>query len=566
MILLNMDLIPMKAHFFLFNSGTAPIVPFLPTYAKQLGFSPLIVGLIYTFLPIMGMIAKPIMGVAADRFRCQKLLFQSCLLLTIISLFAILFVPAIPSESKVELHCNQESFLKICSLNNVNSSTSDPNKISYVMLNCNGNTTFLGSLCDTWGVKEYCSKLTSSEFVEDFNIEFKAKLIPYHASDLDCLFIKIASVQFDDKKWHIPYCNGKLLKSTCQMQYNSDALNQIANLSEVNLFSKYQFWILTTLLVLSWIGMAVVVSIGDAICFSLLGDFPNLYGNQRLWGAIGWGVFAILSGYLVDAFSHGKTNKDYTIVFYLMAFMLSLNLLVTFKIKYNANRFTSSISKDIGKLFLDCRIIVFCIWCILVGICTALIWNFLFIFLEELSKGSGSETKDWIKTLEGLIMAVQCFGGELPFFFLSGWILKKIGHLNAMSLVLFIFGIRFLLYSMLTDPWWCLPIELFQGFTYSILYATMASYASLVAPPGTENTVQGLVGAIFEGLGVSTGSFIGGILFSKMDGAMVFRICGSTAVLSSVLHALTHFFLKHNQQTNLLEDKGLVLQLWKYLS
>lgn len=30
----------------------------------------------------------------------------------------------------------------------------------------------------------------------------------------------------------------------------------------------------------------------------------------------------------------------------------------------------------------------------------------------------------------------------------------------------------------------------------------MASYANAVAPPGTEATVQGLVGAAFEGIGM----------------------------------------------------------------
>ena len=54
---------------------------------------------------------------------------------------------------------------------------------------------------------------------------------------------------------------------------------------------------------------------------------------------------------------------------------------------------------------------------------------------------------------------------------------------------------------MLTNPWWCLPVELLNGLTFGIFYATMASYASIVAPPGTETTIQGLVGAIFEGVG-----------------------------------------------------------------
>lgn len=70
-----------------------------------------------------------------------------------------------------------------------------------------------------------------------------------------------------------------------------------------------------------------------------------------------------------------------------------------------------------------------------------------------------------------------------------------------MSLVLFAFGIRFLLYSLLIDPWWCLPIELLNGLTFGTFYATMTSYASIVAPPGTEATIQGLVGAVFEGVG-----------------------------------------------------------------
>lgn len=95
-----------------------------------------------------------------------------------------------------------------------------------------------------------------------------------------------------------------------------------------------------------------------------------------------------------------------------------------------------------------------------------------------------------MKTLEGLVMGIQCFGGELPFFFLSGWILKKIGHIHAMSLVLLGFGVRFLFYSILSDPWWVLPIEFMNGITFGIFYSTMASYASILAPSGTEATIQ----------------------------------------------------------------------------
>ena len=47
-----------------------------------------------------------------------------------------------------------------------------------------------------------------------------------------------------------------------------------------------------------------------------------------------------------------------------------------------------------------------------------------------------------------------------------------------------------------------LPIEVLQGLTYGLFYSTMATYASVVALPGTEATMQAMVSAAFEGLGM----------------------------------------------------------------
>lgn len=37
-----------------------------------------------------------------------------------------------------------------------------------------------------------------------------------------------------------------------------------------------------------------------------------------------------------------------------------------------------------------------------------------------------TETMKWIKLLQGLISVVQCFGGELPFFYLAGMIMLTV--------------------------------------------------------------------------------------------------------------------------------------------
>lgn len=95
-----------------------------------------------------------------------------------------------------------------------------------------------------------------------------------------------------------------------------------------------------------------------------------------------------------------------------------------------------------------------------------------------------------MKTLQGLVTSVQSFGGELPFFFISGWFIRKVGYVNSMTLVLFTFGARLTLYSIITNPWWALPIEFTQGMTSGIFYAAMTSYANIVAPSGTAATLQ----------------------------------------------------------------------------
>lgn len=38
-----------------------------------------------------------------------------------------------------------------------------------------------------------------------------------------------------------------------------------------NVTDLYQFWLFFLLMVINWVSMAVVVSVGDAICFEMLG-------------------------------------------------------------------------------------------------------------------------------------------------------------------------------------------------------------------------------------------------------------------------------------------------------
>lgn len=60
-------------------------------------------------------------------------------------------------------------------------------------------------------------------------------------------------------------CDGK-----CDNDLTMKTITE-TNINNSNVAKMLEFWLLLLFLALSWAGMAVVVSVGDAICFSLLG-------------------------------------------------------------------------------------------------------------------------------------------------------------------------------------------------------------------------------------------------------------------------------------------------------
>ncbi|XP_055619237.1 major facilitator superfamily domain-containing protein 6-A isoform X2 [Toxorhynchites rutilus septentrionalis] len=528
----------------------------MPTLVRQLGFSTVIVGTIYTVLPIVGMLVKPLFGIIADRFQRQKLLFLLFQILSAVPFFLIMFIPAIPQESTVSFHCHEGAsdlrycpstgtYLDKCLTDSIVTDQTS-NATLRCKLDCQTEPWMWDTICRYWHVDRYCN---DSNIPHDKHLQLTGLTPMDHIILSDnCLFFMLKGAEMDGE--HVPlYCpaNTTDFRTNCQVHCDNVDINRAiahSKISDEEAKGLHQFWLLFLFLVLSWTGMAVVVSVGDVICFDMLGDKPHLYGNQRLWGSVGWGIFSLLAGFLVDQMSHGKSNKDYTVVFYMTILIIAVDMAVSSKLKYTQKRLSTNILKDVGQIFVSMRIVIFFIWCILVGFGTAMIWNFLFWHLEDLaSLQEGCDHTVWIKTLQGIVMSIQCFGGELPFFFLSGWILKKIGHIHAMSLVLLGFGVRFLLYSLLVDPWWVIPIELLNGVTFGLFYATMASYASIAAPPGTEATMQGLVGAVFEGVGVSLGSLLAGNLFARVGGSSTFRLFGIAALVLFVAHVTVQYLL-----------------------
>ncbi|KAK2587718.1 hypothetical protein KPH14_003831 [Odynerus spinipes] len=526
---INKDLLPLKAHYFSFNAATGPIVQFLPTIAKQLGFSGFLVGTIYTVLPISGLVAKPLFGGLADKFNLHKTFFLLFQIVLAISLFTINFVPQSETNANITLTCDGDLFLRVCSKEGfsekvshaVIASTETANNPK-CQLSCKASQRAYEELC-LWNPL-YCTM--NSTFPNEM-FDFTATINMY--KDLiikDCTELRVSSVTFSNGSSHTPACD-KLLKTTCIASCQEPALHELLqesdNVSTTPL--TYQFHLFLWAAIVGWICMAVIVSIADAICFNLLGNERRKdYGKQKMWGSIGFGILGVSAGYLVDVFSKGQYEKDYTCIFVIMLIFMILDTVISATLKKKIPECSEqepSMLRELLTVGREGKVWVFGWWCIGAGMCTGVVWNFLFWYTEEIA--TFAQTK-WLKTLQGLLTGIQCFLAELPFNFMSGSILKKLGHVNVMSLVLLTYSIRFMAYSIISNPWLFLPLEILHGPSLGLCWPTMVSYGDKVTPPGTKATIQGLIGAIFEGIGVSSGSFLCGWIMDVYGGVIAFRV------------------------------------------
>nr|XP_034183921.1 major facilitator superfamily domain-containing protein 6 [Osmia lignaria]XP_034183929.1 major facilitator superfamily domain-containing protein 6 [Osmia lignaria]XP_034183937.1 major facilitator superfamily domain-containing protein 6 [Osmia lignaria]XP_034183947.1 major facilitator superfamily domain-containing protein 6 [Osmia lignaria]XP_034183956.1 major facilitator superfamily domain-containing protein 6 [Osmia lignaria]XP_034183966.1 major facilitator superfamily domain-containing pr len=539
---INRELLPIKAHYFLFNAATGPIVPFLPTIAKQLGFSGILVGTIYTILPVSGLVAKPLFGGLADKFKIHKPLFLLFQAVVAIAMFTILFIPEIDRSANVTLNCLGEASLEICSKNEFSSEVIH-SVISEKMhtntschVSCKATKDIYTELCLHWKASEFC-KLLNSNISDTDTFDFNMRFDIFHDIHIGkCIYIHNFTAMFSNDEAYKPHC-ANYVKTFCKtICHNNPAFNQLLEEAEVSQnstqTSSYQFQSFLWATIISWIGMAVVVSIADAICFNLLGnDRRKEYGKQKMWGSIGFGIFGISAGYLVDVFSEGRTQKDYSCIFYIMLIMMIFDIIVSATLRKknpDCSEDEPSIFQELFTIFKEGNVLAFGWWCIGAGMCTSVIWNFLFWYTEDLATGVQIT---WLKTLQGLLTGIQCFVGELPFNFISGTVLRKLGHVNVMSLVLLIYAIRFMAYSTVSNPWWFLIIEVLHGPSLGLCWPTMVSYGDKVTPPGTKATIQGFIGAVFEGIGVSCGSLICGWLMDTYGGVTTMRVFSVGALL-----------------------------------
>ncbi|KFM61228.1 Major facilitator superfamily domain-containing protein 6, partial [Stegodyphus mimosarum] len=490
-------------------------VPFMQVVAKALGISATAVGIIYTIIPFCVFFAKPLFGYLADYFQNLKIIIIILIVITAGAFMSVLSIPAINTlsgdEQSVQAYCSSlEDKLFIV--------TSDYNASCLTELEANVTCDIKYYGCDETDVliKTLSGTLDFSQPLKYVNgTMFQIPFWLNNNSDLSCECISNKNVSIN--------CSPKMRK--CLLIENAES----------SIYRTYQFWVYMLLAIISGTGSATVWTLSDAACCEVLGEDTKIFGRQRLWATISWGSVTLLSGYLNDLATAHSNHSDYSPGFYIMLVLVSVDLIILMNVRVAKSSVSMNICKDVGQIFASFKTVVFAIGVFIAGALSGLIWSYEFWYLEDL----GAQ-----QTLLGLAVAVQCLLAEVPFFFFAGWFIEKLGHFYCLSVTFLAFTLRFGLYSALKNPLFVLPIELSHGFTFALFYASMTGYASDNAPSGTEATMLGILGGIYEGLGIASGSLLGGIGFDKLGGRTTFFSASVISLICTPSFAISHFIMK----------------------
>lgn len=244
------------------------------------------------------------------------------------------------------------------------------------------------------------------------------------------------------------------------------------------------------------------------------------YGRMRLWGSVGFGSAVILAGNLFQ-----KTTLDN--FFYAFALVGIVCLLLSFSFPPDIKKKNRSLTKHkLSILVKDHTFLFFLVFSFLVGVPRSMNSTFFSIYLDELGAGEG---------LIGLAWAAASFS-NIGIFFYSDRLLKKFGSTRLLIFGALLFGIRWLLYACISNPFFVLAIQPIQGASFALFYSAGVTFVSEAAPSELQVTGQGMFGAFFTfGLSGIAGSLLGGLIMDELGIWAMYGIGGVISLLAASL-------------------------------
>jgi PPP family 3-phenylpropionic acid transporter len=326
------------------------------------------------------------------------------------------------------------------------------------------------------------------------------------------------------------------------------------------------FWLLGITLTTS-MTMSSLGTILDSLTLELLSD-KSLYGQQRLFGSISWGLSSFITGL-------GMQWKGIWVPFYIFFGFISVFFILLCFVPHpepnpseatenveTTYGTTSTVGEDDGSSGNDhdvpsveedhvnvdvdegttllgrvtvlqalgtAKSFFFFLSISLLGLVFAVLGLYLFIYL--------STTWEASPTLLGLTtpFSIAC---EVPTFYFSGYLIKKLGRTRMIVISHLLMLLRMALYIFLpqllpTSMSWVMAIvEMLHGASYGLQWSAGMSFLELLAPAYLQQTFVGIFASLSNNAGGILGNVIGGVVYERYGHVGLWSVCSIILCIS----------------------------------
>ena len=224
------------------------------------------------------------------------------------------------------------------------------------------------------------------------------------------------------------------------------------------------------------------------------------FGMIRAFGAIGWAIGAPLTSFLITSFGYR----------YLGLFM-AVGAIITYGIAQllpDASKVKSDASlrfSDIRQLLTHKPYILLMVIFILVSV---VMTADMYTVIDKILYVGGTNDDVGLKWSFQAIM-------ELPFFFLGGWMLLKLGSKKILVSSIVFYIIRFFLYSVVQTPFLLIAVSGMQMLTFPLYMIAQKVLIDDETPLHLKSTGQMMGMALFNGVPTFVTPLIAGVLVNS---------------------------------------------------
>ena len=240
---------------------------------------------------------------------------------------------------------------------------------------------------------------------------------------------------------------------------------------------------------------APISSIITAMILDYLEEINDIdsYSLIRLWGSVGFGVATLVIGSLF---------LDRILVYFpwiAAGVFLSLAVLSQF-LPEKGHGFTYTGVKELGGLIKNPGFAFYLAGSMFIGASFGIYNNYLTLFLQSM------EASSW---LIGVIMSIQAFV-EIPVMMAVPFLLRKYSSRRIILLGALILPLRWLLYFLIYQPGWILPIQLVHGLPVIAFFVVSVAFVDRLVDTKFRATGQALYSTVLMGIGSGLGVMIAG--------------------------------------------------------